>query len=246
MAKKTNTNFTVATKSFLSKYFISYVRIKPFKSKGTVAFDMHEHTVGGNKLVTIDLYKPRWSIGFNEAPLLAYWAPQGFSCLVPVKGKEGDLVFTPDLSGCSIVVDQISLSQYRVYHVQGGSNYLKSEYLADSIDHGMGLAGALTFSDYGTIEKPRTYGFLKFEKGRWWIYYQCQNGVGLRFNYGKFMAVGPQTVRGGGKIPVANLAKEAPYSPPTINKIKVVPKVKSDAKKLIGEKLTKLPDELKW
>ncbi|NVZ67295.1 hypothetical protein HX867_34855, partial [Pseudomonas gingeri] len=68
-----------------------------------------------------------------------------------------------------------------------------------------------TFHDYGDAAYPRGFAFLKHEDGRWWIYFQRQNGVGLSFvRNKKFQAAGAQTVRGGGRIPVADLMREVP------------------------------------
>ena len=141
---------------------------------------------------------------------MGFWVPQGGSCVVPANPGAVSFVFTPDFSGCSILVDQIDAGQYRVYHVQGGANYLQNEYLGAHDGHGLGLAGSMTFDDYGDAALPRGFAFLKYENGRWWIYYQRQNGVGINYGNGHFRAVGPQTVRGGARVPVADLTSEVP------------------------------------
>jgi hypothetical protein len=120
-------------------------------------------------------------------------------------------VFTPDFSGCSILVDQIDAHWYRVYHVQGGDGHLKEEYLADRHLHGLGLAGAMTFDDYGTIQYPCGFAFLKYEKERWHIYYQHQNGAIFGQKNGQIIWIGPApAVLGGGSLPVADLTQEIP------------------------------------
>jgi hypothetical protein len=103
------------------------------------------------------------------------------------------------------MVDQIDDANYRVYHVQGGSNYMESEYTNGPHDHGRGLAGSLMFSDYGTDDLPRAFAFLKYEDDSWHIFYQSQNGVGIGFANGQLVAIGRQTVRGGGTKNIESL-----------------------------------------
>lgn len=196
-----------STKTFLQRNFMTAKRIPSGLVAGINVFDVNDHKAGGYRLATLD--KPG-EFGKIERPLMAHWVPQGGFCDIPVNPGAMGYVFTPDFSGCSIFVDHIDDATYRVYHVQGGSDYLNKEYLSRFDGHGMGLATAMTFDDYGEDAYPRGFAFMKYEEGRWWIYFQRQNGVGLNFAYGKFQMNGAQTVRGGGRIPVPNLKRESP------------------------------------
>jgi hypothetical protein len=77
-------------------------------------------------------------------------------------------------------------------------------------DHGLGLAGSMTFDDYGDTARPRGFAFLKYETGRWWIYYQRQDGAPLAYVRGQLMAMGRQSLRGGARVPIADLTCEVP------------------------------------
>jgi len=206
MSTEFNNRFRNATQDIVRRYFLTAVRY-PGQRNGLTTFDLNSHFVDNNNVVTLDVA----AVG-KSYPLMGFWVPQGGSCVIPANPGSGCFVFTPDFSGCSILVDQIDANQYRVYHVQGGSNYLQKEYRGADNRHGLGLAASMIFDDYGDAAKPRGFAFLKYENGRWWIYYQRHNGVGLNYSYsdGSFRAIGPQTVRGGGRIPVADLRSEVP------------------------------------
>lgn len=196
----------LVTTGFLKHNFLTAVRLPPTPAS-RARFDLNHHFVNQQHVVTLD----RWTAqSSDENPILGYWVPQGMSCAIPARPGTTNYVFTPDFSGCSILVDQLNANSYRVYHVQGGANYLQTEYLNSPYSHGLGLAGSMVFDDYGTSGAPRAFAFLKYEAGRWWIYCQTQNGIGLGFNNGRFLAMGPQTVRGGVRIPVADLTSEVP------------------------------------
>lgn len=202
MSIHTINQFRNNTRNFVRQHFLTAVRY-PGHAGGLTVFDLNAHQVNRNNIITLDT-------AHGVPPLMGFWVPQGGSCRVPANPGAMSFVFTPDFSGCSILVDQINANEYRVYHVQGGGNYLQAEYLNPIHDHGLGLAGAMTFDDYGDAHLPRGFAFLKYEGQRWWIYYQRQNGVGLGFNNDQFHAVGAQTVRGGARVPIADLTVESP------------------------------------
>ncbi|MGC8532911.1 MAG: hypothetical protein ACP5M1_12820 [Acidiphilium sp.] len=219
MTNGMNWNFQNNTQNFLRQTLITAVRLPPLHA-GNAIFDLAHHNVGGQNVVTLDAYNLLGGGGVGwEAPLMAYWVPQGGSCVVPAAPGGRRLVFTPDFSGCAILVDQLNAGNYRVYHVQGGAGHLNNEYLNPIHNHGLGLAGAMTFDDYGTAAQPRGFAFLKFEAGRWWIYQQRQTGVGLGWVGGQLVPIGPQSPRGGAKVPVANLTQEVPRLNATQNGI---------------------------
>tara|TARA_R110000787_G_scaffold49111_2_gene117834 strand:+ start:6020 stop:6628 length:609 start_codon:yes stop_codon:yes gene_type:complete len=200
MSDNLNQELRANTLLFVSSKFMTAAGIAGLEA-GSAPFNLHKHTIDGNVVARL----APWNANAGELPLLGYWVPQGGSCLVPVDPGARIFVFTPDFSGCHIRVDQIDAGNYRVYHVQGGGNYMQTEYQQGPHDHGLGLAGQLDFDDYGTAQLPRAFAFLKFENTEWKIYYQSQNGVGLGFAEGVLRAIGQQTVRGGGIKDVAKL-----------------------------------------
>jgi hypothetical protein len=202
MSTQFNNQFRIDTRNFVRQNFLTAVRY-PGQVAGLTSFDLNHHLINHHHVVTLDRFT-------QDPPLMGFWVPQGGSCVIPSDPGATSFVFTPDFSGCSILVDQTNEGQYRAYHVQGGAQYLQQEYLGDANGHGLGLAGSMTFDDYGDAALPRGFAFLKYEQGRWWIYYQRQNGVGLGYNHEHFYAVGPQTVRGGARVPVADLRFEVP------------------------------------
>jgi hypothetical protein len=217
MSSNWNRFFAAESKGFIKEHFMTALRM-PNLPAGPRQFDLHHEIVSGYKIARIDVWN---STSRDDDPLNGYWAPQGGSCLIPRFAQQSIYVFTPDFSGCAILVDQLSPHAYRVYHVQGSKWHLKNEYLSPSgRSHGLGLAAAMTFSDYGAAciacktrcgrEQSRGFAFLKFENGRWWIYAQGQNGVGLGYVGGRYLPTGPQTPSGGVRIPVADLTREVP------------------------------------
>lgn len=202
MSTEFNLRFRHTTQDICRRYFLTAIRY-PGQLNGLTAFDLNHHSVNNNDVVTLD------AVG-SSYPLMGFWVPQGGSCVIPANPGTESFVFTPDFSGCSLLVDQIDANQYRVYHVQGGSNYLQKEYLSAHERHGLGLAASMIFDDYGDTTRPRGFAFLKYENERWWIYYQRHNGLGINYSNGRFRTMGPQTVRGGGRIPVADLTSEVP------------------------------------
>ena len=219
MSDQLNHSFRNHMRAFTRTRFISAVRLSAIGPgqhpllAGNTPFDLHQHQIGPNQLiVTLDV----WQMTSNEPPLAAYWVPQGSSCWFPNNpGGVRNFVFTADFSGCSLIVDQMPDATgggYRAYHIQGGQNYFNVEYLASPHPHGLGVAAALLWEDYGAAALPRAFAFVKYENARWWIYYQGQDGVGLNYNPATdtFAYIGNQTVRCAGRIPVADLRSEVP------------------------------------
>lgn len=211
MSNGLNASFRTDTKKFLKKYFLTAVGIERL-SEGSAPFDLVLDSVQDQPVAlvrTVNLLEAREQA---EPPLLGYWVPQGASTVVPVAPGARQVVFTPDFSGCAIMVDQINANNYRVYHVQGGSNYCAAEYLNDPArSNVMGMAASMTFDDYGDAAQPRGFAFLKYEQGRWWIYQQRHTGAGLGFSGGRLVPIGgAQHPRGGARVPVVDLGRETP------------------------------------
>ncbi len=216
MSNTWNQFFSLDTKGYLKEHFMTAVGMQ-FVPAGPRQFDIHHEVVRGYKIARIDAWD---ASSRDDEPLNGYWVPQGKSCVIPRTANRSHFVFTPDFSGCSILVDQIDPYHYRVYHVQGSKANLKHEYLTTGHPHGLGLAAAMTFGDYGAAclacrtrcgrEQTRGFAFLKFEGDRWWIYAQGQDGVGLGYQDGQYRLTGPQTPAGGVRIPVADLTCEVP------------------------------------
>ncbi|WP_052130586.1 hypothetical protein [Erwinia typographi] len=191
-----NNKFSNSTIDIMKNNFLTAVRLDRLLA-GPNNFDLNHHFVN-KKFNIMTLDPPGMS-----TPLEGYWVPQGQSCVIPANPGTRKFVFTPDFSGCSLMVDQIDRDKYRVYHVQGGSNYYKEEY--EQNKHGLGLAASMVFNDYGDANAPRAFALMKFEHARWWIYYQYQYGIGINFSNERFNTIGPQTVRGFHAIMVKNL-----------------------------------------
>jgi hypothetical protein len=132
MSTEFNNRFRSTTQDIVRRYFLTAVRY-PGHSGGLTTFDLNHHSVNNNNVVTLDA-------AGRSYPLMGFWVPQGGSCVIPANPGTESFVFTPDFSGCSILVDQIDDNQYRVYHVQGGSNYLQNEYLSAHNRHGLGTS----------------------------------------------------------------------------------------------------------
>lgn len=216
MSDNWNRFFAADEKGYLKEHLMTAVGMR-WLPPGPRQFDIHHEIVDGYKIARLDAWD---SSSRNDDPLSGYWLPQGGSCLIPRVANRSIYVFTADFSGCAICVDQINAHQYRVYHIQGGQHHLQREYLkATRYSHGLGLAAVMTFTDYSVTHAPYKKGapageqtrgcaFLKFENGRWWIYSQRQDGKGIAYNNGRYTLLGPQSVAGGARLPVADLTCE--------------------------------------
>ncbi len=126
---------------------------------------------------------PKYSEKQWRRTFSVYWVPQGKSCEIPVESDASSpkFVFTPDFSGCAILVNQISRERYCVYHIE--VPHIEDQYKEDGP-----LVSALTFSDYGvenSMDKRQAVAFLKYEERRWWIYYQSILGCQFVLRNGK-------------------------------------------------------------
>lgn len=203
-----NNKFKVNEREFIKNYFMSSVGIGGRKGldSGEAGFSLRHYLVDKApviQLVSAKLFKD------HELPLFGYWVAQGESCLIDVKPNIRKYVFTPDFSGCSLLVDQINEKSYRVYHVQARKGCLEKEYGTKLDSHGLGLAGAMTSNDYQIEKNHRGFAFMMYDKDRWWICYQCQNDIGFSISKeGKVFSQGIPKILGGAIEPVANLTKE--------------------------------------
>ncbi|SPB13796.1 hypothetical protein NOV72_01061 [Caballeronia novacaledonica] len=209
MANGINRYFLQDTKSFIQSNYLTTAGIfRP--PQGASKVDLVREEGVEPSVVRI---VPRDQIEADEA-IRAHWVPQGGYCDVPIIGGEKNFVFTPDFSGCSLLVDQRDATTYRVYHVTGGSQYFTSEYATKrSADDR--LAAAMTYEFYGTAGAPRAVMFMKFEENRWWIYYQSQTGAGYGLSGGNAVArvQGSQltdSIRLAGRMPVSRPEREVP------------------------------------
>ena len=119
MSTHFNSMFCTYTQGFIQQNFMTAFRIGVGGvPAGGALFDLHHHMVNRHQFVTLEIWT-MMPLNSDEIPLISYWVPQGGSCLVPARPAR-TYVFTPDFSGCSILVDQIDPNWYKVYHVQGG------------------------------------------------------------------------------------------------------------------------------
>lgn len=213
-----NFAFRTSTREFVAQRAISAKAIRA-GCAGAADFDLALPAAGRPSQAHLTY----WSAASRtDGQLLGYWVPQGGYCDIPKASARRPFVFTPDFSGCSLLVDQIDDETYRVYHVQGGSGRLQPEYYARhaSAPRRLGLAAAMTFGDYGhgcgdrfaegqVRTERRGFAFLKYEQGRWWIYFQGQHEL-TDLNCAPSQDPLSLGVRNGGRIPVADLTCEVP------------------------------------
>jgi hypothetical protein len=115
----------------------------------------------------------------SSVPVEAYWAPQGESIGIPahpdLSGKP-ELVFTPDLSGCSVVVEKADDQNLRVSHVQGGHH--NDEFVDLRIDPRK-ITAILAHESYSNGRNDQAAAFLKFDRGssEWNIHWQSRQGT---------------------------------------------------------------------
>lgn len=238
-----NTLFKEATEIFIGDYLITTVniwnlknRVSIIKSPGIYIFDLNKYKINNQLFIALELVNLNkltdGYYGIQNSPYIsAYWVPQGMSCEIPVEPDDSSpkFVFTPDFSGCSLVIDQISNNKYRVYHITKGR--CCDEYLRNNIDHGHGIAGWITPDVY---RNDTSFIFLKYNYNinRWEIFYQRQlqlighttsNKLGLTTDL-------PLQIKGSGKIPVFDLTKgEGPPPSLTIDGISISPSDPSSA-----------------
>lgn len=204
MSEKYNRAFTTDPIGFMGRNIMTGIGLSGIGivrlTEGNAIFDLHHHRVKEKDYIRL----AAWSLESNEIPIVGYWVPQGKSCIIPVITGLRQYVFTPDLSGCSIFVDQLDKTHYKIYHVEGGSDKYQMQYARE--DHGYGLAGQLTFGDYGTGVDPQAFAFLRFEGGRWQILYQSQTFGKYSFCNGVFSVLRPSRVYKGGIVPIKKIA----------------------------------------
>ena len=202
-------NTLVNTKSYVMTTAMTMQEIIAMQNrKGKERFCIQMFKSGASDVCGVRIH--RLHDLFLGESMNGYWVPQGSFVDIPVFANENDFVFTPDFSGCALLIDQVNSDTYRVYHVQGGREHHQREYA--SKEHYIGLNAGMVFNDYGSKENPRGYAFMKYENGRWWIYYQSVRGAPLVAG----RDCGPQAVLRGGKIPASNLLKERPQIQPKV------------------------------
>ncbi|WP_250625323.1 hypothetical protein [Pinirhizobacter soli] len=109
----------------------------------------------------------------------AYWAPQGQSIGIPARpdiAGAPELVFTPDLSGCSVVVEKKGDRTLRVSHVQGGHH---NEEFASLHIEPRDITAILSHENYSNGRNDQAAAFLKFDRGsgEWNIHWQERQGT---------------------------------------------------------------------
>ena len=205
MANGLNRFFLQDTKAFVMTNYMTNAGVFTVRDQAN-AIDLHRLEGGQLGVVRIE----PTNAASDDDPIPAYWLPQGGSCDIPVVASERKFVFTPDFSGCSLLIDQINDMTYRVYHVTGGGGYFQTEYNGKRPRQSE-LAAALTHEGYGTPGSPRALLFMKFEEGRWWIYYQGQTGAGYGLIGNRVERVqgssAVDSIRTAGRMPVARVTK---------------------------------------
>lgn len=133
----------------------------------------------------------------------AYWAPQGGSIGIPVRpdrGRDPQVVFTPDLSGCSVVVEKMNEESLRVSHVQGGRHH--EDFSRLGIDPRR-VTAILSHEHYANgSSNDQAAAFLKFDRGsrEWNIHWQARQGTINIQGTDVRVGAGPMTLRGSGSV----------------------------------------------
>lgn len=206
MTESMATTLQHGTTHFVNRYYLTAAGISATTAAGPNLFMLKQHTQDNRKnkinVATLEI----WSVTSANFPshlpienrpffpLKGFWAPQGNNIKIPVKPGPSDpkFVFTPDFTGCSMIIDKIDRGNYQVYHVQGGNkggssegnhtSYMDLEYNTE--DHGLGLVYSKKFDGYGTASNPRAFIFMKYDLTieKWCVYIQSQNGLGVAYD----------------------------------------------------------------
>jgi hypothetical protein len=147
-------------------------------------FSIAENTLNdASKFYSLELtnQRERVNAGARKYAEYAYWAPQGGFVDIPVHPRNGEpnYVFTPDFSGCCLVVDKINDTTLRVRHVEGGKEEVQYNTLQAS-EIGNGMVGHMLYDDYGIIngsENRCGFAFMVYSGGRWVIKWQANVGT---------------------------------------------------------------------
>jgi len=138
--------------------------------------------------------------------LKAYWLPQGGYVDLPIESPAANFVFTSELTGCAIYVDQFDAHTYRAYHIE----VPKKAAQYDSQSHGKGLVDSFTWAEYGledNINRTRATALLQFNANKQWtLLGQVIKGRPQGFSNGKAIDVSAQSVE---KLYNKVLAKKA-------------------------------------
>lgn len=159
-----------------ANFFFVMERIQPANSVGKEF----------NALKIHDLEVDKLPVGANAVS--GYWAPQGGYVDIPVHPKWGqpDYLFTPDFSGCSLVVNQLDSHLLRVRHVEGAKEFAQYNGLPTD-EHGWGLSTSMEFQDYGLRVNANGdadsiltgFAFMKYDRqaGSWKLHFQSVQGA---------------------------------------------------------------------
>ncbi|BBE10380.1 insecticidal toxin complex protein C [Mycoavidus cysteinexigens] len=157
-------------------------------------FSLSKYTVeSGHSVVSLDMGNlvaesmEMASGGDGREFINAFWAPQGGYVDVPIhpSKEEAKIVFTPDFSGCSLMVNQIQKEGrefYRFRHVEGSKERQQFFELNSKEEWGLGLAANMNYEDYGISqnqENTRGFAYAIYSEitGNWVINWQGQSNV---------------------------------------------------------------------
>ncbi|MCX8565599.1 MAG: hypothetical protein ON057_000326 [Glomeribacter sp. 1016415] len=116
----------------------------------------------------------------------AYWLPQGGYVDIKIRPDKSKIneplyLFTPDFSGCALVVDKKDDDYYRVRHVEGDKEDTQYNKLPEP-DRSMEKVAAMEYKDYGyykeknlDIANGQGFAYMSFDdKDGWKIHAQSQ------------------------------------------------------------------------
>lgn len=135
---------------------------------------------------------PRGGSAVTDGPLMAYWLPQGGHIDVPHAAPPTNFIFTPELSGCKIYVDQLNAVTDRIFHIQ--CPHEATEYTA--ANQGIARRATIDSRHYGgapstdgppvanRVPTTRATVLMHFGGGAWNIHLQGLTGIGPGLGHG--------------------------------------------------------------
>jgi len=198
-----NNSFRANIQAFLQNHAITTVMMssqqhRPPKGLSN-SYDLVRSDVDNDTSVTL-FHSPGGNQPTNDGLISAYWLPQGDYIEVSKNAPEARYIFTPELSGCKIYVDQIPGNKYRVFHIQ--CPHEAQEYTPKLSGE---RRGTVDSEDYGGAGAPiriatvRANVILHFNAGSWTLWLQGLTGIGPGMGSG-----GNQVVRPPGPVQSVN------------------------------------------
>lgn len=179
-----NTAFTGNVQAFLQAHALTTAMMSfQLPPVGPTRYDLLRSDVDNDPSVT--LFHAHGGPPISENLIRAYWLPQGGYIDVPRAAPAASYIFTPELSGCKIYVDELPNTDLRVFHIQ--CPHEAAEYAAnlrgvrqtqiDSRDYG-GVPSVDGVANANRIPTIRATVLLEHNGVQWVIWLQGLTGIG--------------------------------------------------------------------